>query len=77
MGCERGGLIMIKLVCENCAHVWFTSNTSNDQECDDCGERLIEVDFINVVKIKNVPEFTASDVAIKRKKSEKAIPVNC
>ena len=34
---------MIKLICENCEHVWYTSNTKNNQKCCACGERLIEV----------------------------------
>ena len=60
---------MIKLVCEKCDHVWYTSNTSDNQHCDECGERLIEVDFINVKGIENVStvEITASDVSIERK----------
>lgn len=34
---------MIRLVCKKCAHIWYTSNTSINQECDECGEILIEI----------------------------------
>ena len=54
---------MIKLVCEKCDHVWYTSNTSDNQECDECGERLIEVDFISIKGIENKSpvEFSAKN----------------
>ena len=45
---------MIKLVCEKCAHIWYTSNTSLNQECNECGSRLIEVDFIAAKEIENI-----------------------
>lgn len=35
---------MIKLVCEKCDHVWYTSNTKDNQKCCACGERLIGVE---------------------------------
>lgn len=34
---------MIKLVCKECCNVWYTSNTSINQKCDECGEILIEL----------------------------------
>ena len=47
---------MIKLVCDKCAKIWYTSNTSIDQECDDCGARLVEVDFIAAKEIETETE---------------------
>jgi hypothetical protein len=34
---------MIRLVCEKCDHIWYTSNTSINQKCDECGEILVEL----------------------------------
>ncbi|MGV8984572.1 hypothetical protein [Clostridium sp.] len=51
---------MIKLVCEKCAHIWYTSDTSINQKCDECGERLIETDFINVKEIEKTPTIEFS-----------------
>jgi hypothetical protein len=46
---------MIRLVCEKCAHIWYTSNTSINQECDACGAILIELG-IDAKDIENTPE---------------------
>lgn len=43
---------MIRLVCEKCAHIWYTSNTNINQECDECGEILIELG-IDAKEIEN------------------------
>jgi len=47
---------MIKLVCEKCTHTWFTANTSINQRCCDCGEKLIEVDCIRAKEIEKSTE---------------------
>ncbi|MBK5240645.1 hypothetical protein [Clostridium sp.] len=50
---------MIRLVCEKCDHIWYTSNTSINQKCDECGEILIELG-IEAKDIENTPEVVCS-----------------
>lgn len=59
---------MIRLVCEKCAHIWYTSNTSINQECDACGAILIELG-IDVKDIEKTPTVvcTGSKVTIGKK----------
>lgn len=60
---------MIKLVCGKCAQTWYTSSTSINQECGECGARLVEVDFIASKGIENISmmEFSGSNIKIERK----------
>ncbi len=36
---------MIKLFCENCNSIWYTSIERDDLTCDKCGAKLIRVDM--------------------------------
>jgi hypothetical protein len=60
------GIIMIRLVCEKCAHIWYTSNTSINQECDACGAILIElgIDAKDIEKTPTVPAALLEKVKI-------------
>lgn len=41
------GVNMVRYVCIKCGKVWYTSNTSPDQKCDDCGGLLKASDIYN------------------------------
>jgi len=45
---------MIKLVCEKCDQIWYTANTNINQKCCECGEILMEVDFIGSKEIETM-----------------------
>jgi hypothetical protein len=61
MGKKKRRLIMIRLVCEKCAHIWYTSNTRINQECDACGAILIELG-IEAKDIEKTPEVVCSGI---------------
>ena len=46
---------MIKLFCDKCKSVWYTSVEAEDQTCDKCGARLkrININSDNMEHIKN------------------------
>lgn len=38
------GDILTKFICKKCGMIWYTSNTKQDQKCDECGSVLLEYD---------------------------------
>jgi predicted nucleic acid-binding Zn-ribbon protein len=50
---------VIRLICEKCGHVWYTSNTRSNQKCSDCDGHLFETDLINAKNIeKNTTDMS-------------------
>ncbi|MCM1992383.1 hypothetical protein [Oceanirhabdus seepicola] len=51
---------MIKLFCEKCHSIWYTSIERDDLICDKCGAKLIKVDINSdndeLIKNKNIIE---------------------
>jgi rRNA maturation endonuclease Nob1 len=62
---------MIKLICEKCSHIWYTSNTKPNQKCNDCGGALSEIELIASKEIERSKEYVSE-----KKSEDKIIYIN-
>lgn len=42
----KGGLNLVRLICEKCGETWYTANTRPNQKCSECNGNLIQCDSI-------------------------------
>lgn len=56
------GVIVIRLVCSKCNHIWYTSNTRANQKCGDCGGILHETELIVSKEIETNKEVESERI---------------